>query len=207
MAMKKALSLLVLIIPLFCCTKVSRVDVAEFDVQLDYDIVTNGNGISVVKSITRQQVTSKLDLPADPNILSVNIEYIEGIVIALGTGTATKAATVAANIKVGSMEKPLVKETKIAVKQAGSQSSANLTSLAVEGINLLKSQLIDWFNNYSSINSIAITAFAAPDPVGTEKFEVLFRLRIIGKVSYQHCIDIPKVIRGNSEECAKALLN
>jgi len=89
------------------------------------------------------------------------------------------------------MEKPLVKETKIAAQQQGIQSPANLTSLEGEGINLLKSQLIDWFNNYSSINSIAITAFAAPDPVGTEKFKVHFRFRIIGKVSYQHCIDIP----------------
>lgn len=113
----------------------------------------------------------------------------------------------AANIKIGSMEKPLVKQTKIAAQQQGSQSYTALTTLAAEGINLLKSQLMDWINHYSSINSIAITAFAAPDPVSTEKFEVYFGLRIRGKVSYQHCIDIPKVIRGNSKECAKALLN
>lgn len=206
--MKKALFLLVLIIPLFCCSKISRVDVLKYDKVLEYNFVTDGNKFPVTKSFTRQQLMSKLDLPEDAEILGVEIEGLECNVKA-ASDNVTKGAIVLASVKISSMEKPIVKETKITIDRFGNiwQGWKPLSLLASEGVSLLKSQIMDWVNKYSSIESISITAFASPDPVNSGRLSIDFDLKLKAKVRYRHCVDASKLLGGEGVECEKALLN
>jgi len=179
--MKKALSLLVLIMPLFCCTKVGREDVVSFSESLHYNFVTDGKRIFAVKSITKDQILSKLELPADAQILSLQVSYVLGNVF-LVSDNAAQGAIIAANVKVGGIEAPIVKETKITLKSAKSGSNivaADITSLALEGISLLKSIILDWLHQYTAFDAIDITAFAAPDPVNPGKLSVDFNLILV----------------------------
>jgi hypothetical protein len=210
MAMKKVLSLLVLIIPLFCCTKVNRVDVAYICQNLDDDFVTDGKRVSFVKSITRQQVLSELNLPDDAQILSLDVSYLTDMVI-LKPDNVAEGAIIAANINVGGIEAPIVKETKITFDRnynfLAVPIRTPLTSLSEEGISLLKNQINDWLHQYSSFDTIQITVFAAPDPVNTGKLSVEFVLTLMFTVNYQHCGEVPNLLVKDGMECKNAVLN
>lgn len=206
--MKKALSLLVIIIPLLCCSKISRIDVIKYDKVFEYNFVTDGNKFPTVKTFTRQQLMSKLDLPEDAQIISVEIEGFEFNVKA-AADNVTRGAVVAATVKISTMEKPIVRETKITIDRSGNiwQGWTPLSLLASEGVGLLKSQITDWVNKYSSIDSITMTAFAAPDPAGSGRLSIDFDLKLKATVTYSHCVEVPRVAGPRDMACEKALLN
>jgi hypothetical protein len=208
MAMKKALSLLVIIIPLLCCSKISRIDVIKYDKVFEYNFVTDGNKFPSVKTFTRQQLMSKLGLPEDAQILSVEIEGLEFNVKA-ASDNVTRGAIVAASVKVSTMEKPIVRDTKITIDRSGNiwKGWTPLSLLASEGVGLLKSQITDWVNKYSSVESITMTAFATPDPANSGRLSIDFDLKLKATVKYRHCVDSPKLLGGEGIECEKALLN
>ncbi len=206
--MKKALLVLILIIFSLGCSKISRMDVVKFDKDFDYNFVTDGNLFPTVKTFTRQQLMSKLDLPDDAEIISVEIEGLE-FNLKAASDNVTKGAVVRVTVKVSSMEKPIVRDTKITIDRLGNiwQGWKPLSLLASEGVSLLKSQITDWVNKYSSIDSITMTAFAAPDPANSGRLSIDFDLKLKATITYRHCVDSPKLLGGEGLECEKALLN
>jgi hypothetical protein len=81
-----------------------------------------------------------------------------------------------------------------------------INTVVTEGIFLLKNQINDWVNNYSSADVLAVMVVGKADPAG-QNIALDINLQIKATIRYEHCVSTGKFLNPDAINCEDAILN